>query len=180
MSSKLPRLEFEELTPDLQDRLRPRVERLNYLGEFFKVMGNVPTVLGPFIDFTENLKDVLPKNLTEVGALTCATLMNNAYERNQHEQLAIKLGYTKEWIIDVCRVMPDEAILMTEEERIVQRMAMALLEYDWDCSREVLDELIEHIGQQQALGTMMLIGRYTVHAMMVNTLNLEPPVKSVL
>ncbi len=35
MSADIPRLEFEELTPALQDVFRARVERLGYLGEFF-------------------------------------------------------------------------------------------------------------------------------------------------
>lgn len=179
MADDIERLEFESLSPELQDALRPRVERLKYLGEFFKVFGHTPTVLLPFVQFTENLKDVLPKNLTEVGALTCASLMNNAYERNQHERLCEKLGFGRDWIVEVERVAPDEARLMSEDETLVQRLAISLLEYDWTAARSYLDNLIGRVGEQQGLAAMMLIGRYTVHAMAVNTLALAPPVPSI-
>lgn len=179
MSEKIPRLEFDDLAPDLKEALRPRVERLNYLGEFFKVTGHIPTVLLPFIDFTENLKDVLPKNLTEVGALTVAGIMDNAYERNQHERLSEKLGFSREWIAAANRLDPDNAPELSEEEREVQRIARTLLDRDWEATRRHFDNLIESIGHEQALAVLMLVGRYTVHAMTVNTLALDPPVPSI-
>ncbi|MEX0924010.1 MAG: hypothetical protein WD489_01470 [Rhodovibrionaceae bacterium] len=179
MSSKIPRLEFEDLEGDLKEALRPRVERLNYLGEFFKVTGHIPTVLLPFIDFTENLKGVLAKNLTEVGALTVAGVMCNDYERNQHERLSEKLGFSRVWIAEVNRIDPDASGEMSEKEKDVQRIALALLERDWEASRRIFDRLIDSIGHEQALAVLMLVGRYTVHAMTVNTLALDPPVPSI-
>ena len=95
MSDKVPRLEFDELDRDLADALRPRVERLKYLGEFFKVMGHNPEVLRPFMEMTEALKAALPENLTEVGALTVAGALGNDYERHQHERLCEKLGFAR-------------------------------------------------------------------------------------
>lgn len=179
MSSKIPRLEFDDLDADLQEALRPRVERLNYLGEFFKVTGHIPTVLLPFIEFTENLKGVLPKNLTEAGALTVAGVMRNDYERHQHERLSEKLGFSRAWIAEVNKLDPDTAGELSEAEKDVQRIAMVLLDRDWEAAREIFDRLIESIGHEQALAVLMLVGRYSVHAMTVNTLALDPPVPSI-
>ena len=44
MRKKIPRLEMEELAPNVQETLGPRVKRLGYLGEFFKCSGHNPAV----------------------------------------------------------------------------------------------------------------------------------------
>src|SRR6266542_1204995 len=67
MSSLIPRLSFEELRPDLAEMLRPRVERLGYLGESFKCAGSQPQALMSFMQFTEDLKHALPDGLAEGG-----------------------------------------------------------------------------------------------------------------
>ena len=38
---------------------------------------------------------------------------------------------------------------------------------------------VDRIGAQQAMAVLFLIGRYVMHAYVVNTLNLEPPVPSI-
>src|SRR5918912_1189447 len=101
MSDLIPRLSLPELHPQLAELLRPKVERLNYLGEFFQCTGHQPEALISFFNLTEDLKKVLPDNLTELVALTIATKLKNAYERVQHERLSLKLGFSKEWVREV-------------------------------------------------------------------------------
>src|SRR5713226_7712067 len=101
MSDAIPRLSMAELDPKLAKLLRPKFERLNYLGDFFQYTGHQPRALISFYTLTEDLKEALPDNLTELVALTVATLMDNAYERVQHERLALKLGFSESWIRDV-------------------------------------------------------------------------------
>src|SRR5713226_9846747 len=101
MSASIPRLAMTELDPDLAELLRPKVERLNYLGEFFQCTGQQPRALMSFYMLTEDLKEALPDNLTELVALTIAAKMKNAYERVQHERLALKLGFNEAWVRDV-------------------------------------------------------------------------------
>ncbi|RKE38614.1 hypothetical protein B0G76_4947 [Paraburkholderia sp. BL23I1N1] len=93
MSNRIPRLEMESLPPDLAAYLGPRVKRLGYLGELFKCAGNAPDVILQFMHFTDALKKALPDRLTELGALTVASYMENRYERHQHERLSVKLGF---------------------------------------------------------------------------------------
>src|SRR5260221_7393075 len=101
MSKLIPRLSQEKLHPELEAFLRPRIERLGYLGEFFQCTAHQPEALLSFLEFTEHLKHALPSNLTEVVALSVAMLMDNAYERIQHERLSINLGFSSEWLAEV-------------------------------------------------------------------------------
>jgi alkylhydroperoxidase family enzyme len=179
MSGKIRRLEFDELDARLADCLRPRVERLNYLGEFFKVMGHNPDILLPFIEMTEALKDALPQNLTELGALTVAGFMENEYERNQHERLSQKLGFSRDWIREVNALRPDRAATLSDPEKLAQRFALAALARDWNGARPLFDRLVDEVGDKEAIAYLMLVGRYACHATIVNTLGLAPPAPSI-
>ncbi len=58
----VPRIEFEDIEPTLKELFRPRVERLGYLGEFFRVMSAQPEAMKGFFAITEGLKTALPDN----------------------------------------------------------------------------------------------------------------------
>ncbi len=179
MSKRIPRLEMNELAPNVQETLAARVKRLGYLGEFFKCSGHNPDVLVSFMEMTEALKEALPDRLTEVGALTVAGAMGNAYERHQHERLARearlrpRLGRGRE-PARTRRQGP-----MSEDERAVQRLALAVVERNGHDVERELEAVIDRIGHQQAMAVMFLIGRYVMHAYVVNALDLAPPVPSI-
>src|ERR1700743_2718594 len=101
MSDQIPRLSAEEMPPVLASFLSSRVKRLGYLGEFFQCTAHQPEALLSFLEFTEHLKHALPSNLTEVIALSVAVLMENDYERIQHERLSLKLGFSAGWLREV-------------------------------------------------------------------------------
>src|SRR5919202_464438 len=115
MSKLIPRLSMAELNPQLAEMLRPKVERLNYLGEFFQCTAHQPQALMSFYQLTEDLKHALA-----------------VIERQGHD---------------------------TTSE---------------------LEAVIKAIGHEQAIAVLMLIGRYMMHALIVNSLALEPPVTSPL
>lgn len=179
MSRRIPRLELSEMEPDLAAYLAPRVARLKYLGELFKCAAHAPRVLLAFMNFTDALKDALPDRLTECAVLTTATLMENRYERNQHERLSVRLGYGRDWVREVERLEPDAATLMSEDERAVQRYVLAAVRTrGLDVAAE-FDALCERVPASHAMSIVMLVGRYVTHALVVNTLRLEPPVPSI-
>jgi alkylhydroperoxidase family enzyme len=180
MSGLIPRLEFEELKPDLAEMLRPRVERLGYLGEFFKCAGHQPQALMSFMQFTEDLKHALPDRLTEVVALTVATVYENTYERIQHERLSLKLGFGESWVRGVSALKADGSGGMSKEEILAQRFTLAVLEHRGHNINIDLEAVIKAIGHEQAIAILMLIGRYVTHALIVNSLNLPPPIPSPL
>ena len=179
MSTQIPRLEMELLRPDLATYLEPRVKRLGYLGELFKCAGNAPDVILQFMHFTDALKDALPDRLTELGALTVASFMENRYERHQHERLSVKLGLPREWIAQVTKLDPAAADALTEAERAAQIYALAALRNRAIGVEREFETFASLVSPSEAMAFVLLIGRYITHAIVVNTLQLAPPVPSI-
>ena len=179
MSAKIPRLEFEELTPELQDVFRARVERLGYLGEFFKVMSHAPETMGGFYTITESLKQVLPDNFTEIVSLSLSSRLDNLYEQYQNERLSRKLGFSDEWIAEALTPNDGAGSVFDDQEKAVQKFAIAVMERSGRGVEAERDALIDAIGPEKTVGVMWLIGRTVTHALISNTLGLEPPVTSI-
>ena len=180
MSRLIPRLSAAEMLPELAELLRPRVERLGYLGEFFQCAAHQPQALVSFQNLTEDLKRALPDHLTEVVALTVATLMENAYERIQHERLSLKLGFGEPWVRAVISLKADGSGGLSQPEVLVQRLVLAVIARHGHDTDAELEAVIHAIGHEQAIAVLMLVGRYVTHALIVNCLNLAPPVPSPL
>jgi alkylhydroperoxidase family enzyme len=180
MSDLIPRLKRENLHPDLQTYLRPRVERLGYLGEFFQCAGHQPQALLSFLQYTDHLKHALPNNLTEIVSLTVAQLMNNGYERVQHERLSLKLGFGEEWLREVLTLKSDGKGRLSDQEVLVQRLAMAAINRQGHHITAELEPVVRCIGPAMSIAVLMLVGRYLSHAIIANALNLAPPVPSPL
>lgn len=179
MSTSIPRLEMHDLPATLATALQPRVERLGYLGEFFKCAAHQPQALLSFMHFTDDLKHALPDNLTEVVALSVAGIMHNDYERHQHERLCRTLGFSDAWIRAVSSLQPAVATALTQEEWLVQTLALAMIEHHGCGVHTELDAVVRAIGPAQAIAVLLLVGRYVTHALVVNALQLQPPVPSI-
>jgi alkylhydroperoxidase family enzyme len=175
MSERIPRLPMEELPAALAEALRPRVERLGYLGEFFQCAANAPDALLAFDVFTASLKRALPDRATEVVALTVATRLGNTYERNQHEQLCRRLGLGDLWIGAVEALELDAPASTTAP----QRLALAVVDRQGHDVRAELEAVIDALGGPAAMAVLLVIGRYVTHSLVVNALALRPPVPSI-
>jgi len=179
MTASVPRLELEALPVELAAALRPRVERLGYLGEFFKCTAHQPKALLSFMAFTDDLKEALPDTLTELVALTVARVMQNDYERNQHERLCRKLGFADVWIQTVEALQPEQGDLLRDDERRVQRLVLMMLARQGCDVEAELAAVVATIGAPQAIAVLLLVGRYVTHSLIVNALALAPPVSSL-
>jgi len=179
MSARITRLEMHDLEPRLQETLRARVERLGYLGEFFKCTGHCPDVLRHFMELTEALKKAVPDRITETVALTVAVKSGNVYERNQHERLCAKLGFDQDWIRSVELLDPGSQELMSKSERIVQSYTLAAIQNLGNNCESEFDQVLDVLTTPEAVGVLMLVGRYLTHAVAVNTLGLSPPKPSI-
>ena len=179
MPSSLPRLEFADFPATLATVLRPRVERLGYLGEFFKCAAHQPEALAAFIELTRAGQDGLPRPLAEVIALTCTAWMGNEYERNQHERLCVRLGLGRDWVAAVDALKPDADSMLTAEERSVQRLTLTVLDSRGGAAGELFEQATQSLGPAPAMAILMVIGRCVAHGLIVNTLRLQPPVPSI-
>lgn len=175
---KLRRLELADFPPALAAALAPRISRLGYLGEFFKCAAHQPDALSAFIEFTEASKKGLRFELVELIALTCAAWMGNSYERHQHERLCLVNHLSHAWI-RAASLAPDGAAELGAEEALVQRFVLSVLESRGHDAGPALEAVIAALGEEGAIAVLMVIGRYVVHALIVNTLQLRPPVASI-
>jgi len=178
MSERIPRLQLEAMPAALAGALRPRVERLGYLGEFFQCAANAPEVLLEFQRFTEVLKEALPARVTELVALTVAARWSNDYERHQHERLCRRLGYDDAWIRAVTSLQAGAAAL-DETDRAVQALVLRAIERQGHDVAAELNAVIDALGAPAAMAVLMSIGRYLTHSLVVNALDLAPPVASL-
>lgn len=178
MSSRIPRLSAEKMPPELRAFLAPRVKRLGYLGEFFQCTAHQPAALLSFLEFTEHLKHALSENLTEVVVLSVAMMLKNDYERIQHESLCFKLGFTPEWL-DAVKSLRGASPTLTDQEQAVQRFTVAAVKRNGHDTAFELEAMVDLIGVEQSVAVMMLIGRYMLHALIVNSLNLSPPTRAL-
>jgi len=172
------RIPFEDLPAGLRSRLEARVARLGYLGEFFQVAAHQPEALAGFIDYTEALKESVPARLVEAIALTIASESGNAYERVQHERLALKLGFTEAEIRSLVAQGASLDGFPPEERAAVELARQVRTACGGACP--AYDELERMVGEEVAVGCLMTAVRYLAHATMSNTWALTPPVASPL
>lgn len=178
-SEIIPRIPYEEFDAGLKEALRPKVERLGYCGEIWQIGANVPKSMLSFANLTEDLKDEMPAKVVELVALTVAGVMGNVYERNQHERLADKLGYGRDWIAAVNKLEGDAANGLSDEERKIQKFVIAAIyRRGMDC-KALFETMARAVGPKTATGVLISVGRCITHAIFVNTLELEPPVTSI-
>ena len=180
MTASIPRLSQEELTPELTAMLRPGIERLGYLGEFFKCAAHQPAALMSFMAFSEDLRHALSDRLIETVALTVTTELENAYERHQHERLCLKLGFGDAWLRSIEERDPAHVKFLSAAERAAQTLTLAVLRRHGKGTTAELDALVAIVGHAQAIAILMLVGRYVTQSLMVNALDLKPPVPSPL
>ena len=176
----IPRISFDQLPERLRSELDAKYRRLGYLGEFFQVAAHQPDALFHFNRFTEALKDVLPHNLVELLSLSLSTWSGNDYERVQHERLALKFDLSEKWVLDVERLDPDHAARLTDEEKAVQRLALAMAKTQGRDAFDAAQGYRKMCDADRLVAVMLTVGRYLAHSAICNTLRFKPPVASPL
>lgn len=179
---KVPCIAYEQLPDALREQLRPRVERLGYLGEFFQIAGHQPEALACFVGYTEALKGALDWRLVEAIALTVAAETGNGYERVQHERLALELGMH---VAEVRALVEGNAShahepAFDEAELAAVRLAREVVGARGRACTPAYESLEQLVGHTVAVGCLMTATRYLMHSTMSNTWGLRAPVVSPL
>jgi alkylhydroperoxidase family enzyme len=174
---RLPQLEFAQLDARLQEYLRPTVERLGYLGEFFQVVGHVPGALIEFMEYTKAVKAPLTDAENEVLALSVCSFLGADYERIQHERLARRLGFSLDWI--AAAMGRSDAGALKPEERALRDLALGVSRRGGkECTAEIA-AVARLLGPEKTMAVLLQITRFGMIAALCNALNLRLPVKSV-
>jgi alkylhydroperoxidase family enzyme len=175
----IPRISHDALDPALKDLLKPTVDRLGYLGEFFQVAAHVPGAVPTFMQYTAAVKAPLADAQNEVLALAVCQVLEAEYERIQHERLSKRLGFTLEWIAAACGRPGAHASALEDDERALQALAVAAVTtHGLRCEREV-ESVVRLLGPQRAVAGLLQIARFVGIALLCNALALELPVQSV-
>ncbi len=175
---QIRRLSYEELDPSIREALRAKVERLGYLGEFFAVAGHQPAAITAFQAFTEALKQALPPALSEVVALCVASTLDNHYEQSQHERLASTYGFSNEWI--EAAIGEGDLTVLGEAAGAARQLAVSVVAGYGRGAAADLARAVDVLGEEQAVGVLLTVGRYVAHAVIANTLELKAPVERVV
>lgn len=176
ITSPVPLVGAHELPEPLAERLAPRMQRLGYLGAFFAYAAHQPDALAGFIDFTESLKKTLPVDLAEVVALSVAGALHSGYELAQHKRLATRLGLADEWVGAVLDGPPD---VLDAAQTAVRDLTSAVLAHGGHRARPPFERVVNLLGPADAIGVLLLIGRYVAHAHVANTLELTDPARGM-
>lgn len=177
--SALRRLGYAELDASLREALEEKVARLGYLGEFFAVAGHQPAALLAFHEFTEALKRALPPELTEVVALAVATELGSDYERCQHEQLSVRLGFSPAWVAAAEGRAGGDPASLSAQARCARELVLAVLRDRGHGAGDAVEAAAGLLGEEQAVAVLLLIGRYVAHGFLGNSVRLTAPVASV-
>jgi alkylhydroperoxidase family enzyme len=179
-TTAIPPIGYEELPAALAAAFRPRVERLGYLGGFFQRAAHQPAALLAFHQFTEACKAALGERPTELVALTASVRLGNDYERNQHEQLSVRRGRSRDWVVAVERLDPAAfGEVLDDRDRQAQEVVLALLRDHGHASGPVVEAYARRYGAPEAVALLLLTGRYVAHSVLVNSLELRAPVPSI-
>lgn len=180
-ATAVARIPFDELPAPLRELLAPRVRRLGYLGHFFQLAAHQPEALASFVQLTERLKTALPDRLVEVIALAVATRADNAYERVQHERLALTGILTVEEVRALVSEQDLSAIAsFSPAEREAAGLARVVVDTHGRDAGPAFARLSDLVGEAVSVGCLMMAARYVAHAAMANCWCLEPPRPSPL
>jgi alkylhydroperoxidase family enzyme len=175
----IPRLPHDALDAPLKELLKPTVDRLGYLGEFFQVAAHVPNAIPAFMQYTGAVKAPLSDAQNEVLALTVCGMLEADYERIQHERLSRRLGFPLDWIAAACGRAGASVSQLKEDERALQALAQAAVASHGLRCKDELDAVVRLLGPQKGVAALLQVSRFMGIALLCNALSLSLPVPSI-
>ena len=177
MTDILPRRALEEIGDPLRGMLEPMTVRLGYFGEMLQFLSHSEPSLGAFLHYSAALKDELPLNLVEVIALTVSARMGFYYERIQHERLALKCGFDRDWIAGAIGSSAEDPL--SPLERLVSYIACSMVAHRYEAAQDGLRRLVDDQGPGVAAAALFQITRQISIGLMGRILEPHLPVPSI-
>ena len=177
MNNGLTPLSMDRMDPSLVEVLQPIAGRLGYLGELFQHLGHAPEGLAGFLAYSRGVNATLPSNLNEVLALTVCSRLDLAYERVQHERLAVRLELPRAWVAAL--VGHGDLAILSPSETVVRDFALAVVEGRFDDARAGLAAVSAEIGERLAAAALMQATRFMSICAMGKVLDVALPVSSI-
>ena len=81
--------------------------------------------------------------------------------------------------MEVEQLEPESAVLLDPVEKKIQRFVIDAVENDGRSVTQRLDSVIDALGYENALAVMLVMARYTSHSLLVNCMDIGPPVPSI-
>jgi alkylhydroperoxidase family enzyme len=179
MTDNIPRLALEKCTPEIQDMLRPVVDRLGYFGEFFQVAGHLPAALQEFMAYTGAVKSPLDLRQNEVLALSTCAEAGGDYERIQHERLALNSGLDPNWIAEVIGKHTPTPSLLSAEDKALRDLAIATVQRDGRDVGAEISIVAELLGPEKAMAVVFQITRFQMISTLTKMFEMSLPVTSI-
>ena len=154
----LATLTFDELPPDLQELLKPTVERLGYFGDLFALLGHNPAVVKAFTGYSAALRPLIDATLNELVALTVCTRMQFDYERIQHERLSLVMKLDRAWVAALVGKGPLDPL--SPAERSTRDCVLATVDGDVGAAREQIANVAADFGAAQATAILVQTTRF--------------------
>lgn len=174
----LPRLTFDELPTAAREAVRPRFERLGYLGEVFSLVGHNETSLLALLAFADNVGASASPEQKEIVALTVSTLNGARAELNQHEQRSLRIGMSSARVaaVETLELQHPE---LDDGDAAIMRLAIATTRSDWSDARAALYAVVESFGAEVAVALLMQTGYYLMANAVGHVLDVQPQVPSI-
>lgn len=170
-------LALDDVDPKLRETLQPVVDRLGYFGEFFQYGGHAPGVVAGFMHYSGALKGAIPDDINETIALTVCSHLGFAYERIQHERLALKLGFDRDWIASL--VGRASAAQLTPAQLCARDLSLAILDDRVAEARAVVERLAAETSEAIAVAALFQITRFRDVCTVGRLFDMQIPVPSI-
>lgn len=156
--TSIPPLDFADIDESLQTLFQPTIDRLGYFGDFFRYGSHAPEVLSGFMGLSVALKQSIPDDVNETVALTVCSAMDFPYERIQHERLAEKLGFDRDWIAAMIGRPSSAAI--TPTQAAARELSLAMIEGRHDDARVAAERIATLENPKLAIALLFQATRF--------------------
>lgn len=139
----------------------------------------LPEALACFVEWSETLRTTVPPRMAQAIALTASVRAGSAYQRVEHERLALACGLTPDEVQALETGNLSRAPSLSEEEGAAAALTRCMLDnFGLGCEPAFL-RLSRLVGEPTAVACLMIAVSASSQAAMANVWGLEPPAPAV-